>query len=267
MSLGQHVIFNGRLMPASAAAVSPLSEGFMYGWGVFETLKIAAGGQLEFWDEHWARLQKGVRALGLDYNAKSDALLSRCAELIRAEGVSEAGLKIVVFRDVDRVSELISLRAIPYSADQYERGFSLKVVRGCAQPEGLAGLKTLNYLAGAVALRAARTEGFDEVVFVDDQDRVLETATANIFAVTDGRIVTPSASLGILPGVIRGRLLDDRSLSVTEKVLSLDELCAAGEIFITNSLMGVMPVRSVGGGALSGFCEAVRIRNMLYSEY
>jgi 4-amino-4-deoxychorismate lyase len=260
--LSRSAVFNGELRPAGSVKVSPFSDGFMFGQGVFETLRVSDG-QPEFWAGHWERLEAGARALGLGYEQTSAGLLHRCQTLIEADGATDSVLKIAVFRDGEITSELISLREIPYTALDFERGFALKVVHGCGASPLLSGLKTQNYLANLLTLRAARSEGFDEVVFVNDRGELLEGATTNVWAVKDGVAWTPRTDVGVLPGIIRARLLADAPACAREKRLGLGDLLHADEVFVTNSILRVMPVREIDGRTFSSRAIADRLRARL----
>jgi branched-subunit amino acid aminotransferase/4-amino-4-deoxychorismate lyase len=107
----------------------------------------------------------------------------------------------------------------------------------------LTGFKTLNYLENRLARETARASDFDEAIFVTPAGRVLEGSSTSVFIVKEGHAHTPPLSLGVLPGVARARVLaligPERA---HETAFTLDELMAADEVFLTNSLMGVMPV-------------------------
>jgi branched-subunit amino acid aminotransferase/4-amino-4-deoxychorismate lyase len=255
-------ILNGQLLERGAVAVSPFGDGFMFGCGVFETLKVTAG-RPELCEDHWRRLQQGASELGLAADLNFADLRSHCDELIRAEGVIDAVLKVVVFQDEGRVSELILLREYVYTEEHFARGFSLKVIPDRSNRGGIGRLKTQNYLGNLLALREARDAGFDEVVFVDGQGRVLEGATANIFAVRNDVLYTPSLTHGVLSGVIRGRLLNIPDLPARERMLSLDDLKSADEVFLTNSVFHVMPVREIDGRVFTEFERAARCRALI----
>ena len=238
------VMLNGKLLPAAAAMISPLSEGFLYGYGVFETMKVSAG-RPQLWDDHVARLSDSTRALGLAYPCSGDGLLQRCLEVIQANGARDVALKITVFQDVGGVSELISLRPNPYTAEMYKKGFAVKTVPRRGSAERVSRCKTLNYLGNLLELRAARAQGVDEVIFVDEQARVLEGATTNVFVVKNGVVCTPPLALGILPGVMRAHVLRTDARPAEERELSVKELMSADAVFLTNAVLGVMPVRQV----------------------
>jgi len=113
----------------------------------------------------------------------------------------------------------------------------------------LARVKSLNYLDNILARREAAENGADDAILLNTRGRVAETTIANLFALIDGRVVTPSVAEGALPGIARGLILE--RLEVAERPLTLAELRRAGEIVLTNSL-GVRPVVAVDGVPLTG---------------
>lgn len=107
----------------------------------------------------------------------------------------------------------------------------------------LTGHKSLNYLENKLARESARAAGFDEALFVTPAGYVLEGAVSSLFIVKDGHAFTPPLAAGILPGVARARVLALIGAErAHERPVTLDEVLAADEVFITNALMGVMPV-------------------------
>jgi branched-subunit amino acid aminotransferase/4-amino-4-deoxychorismate lyase len=233
------MLLNGKPMDESAATISPLAPGFMFGAGVFTTVRVRAGG-VEFMALHAERLANDARALGLEPVSGVDALRARCEVCISA--------KIVWFADENqRTSEVICQRPHAYSADTFARGLRLMTL-GCGPRANreLSRHKTLNYLEHLRGKRAAVSAGFDEGLWVDDKGTVLEGATCNIFAVLDGEIVTPAVTAGLLPGVARRVVLTLKGLvPVRETTLTTTMLATAQEVFVTNALMGVASVCAV----------------------
>src|SRR4051812_33887441 len=115
-ALPDNVSLNGVLLDAASAAVSPLSDGFMYGLGLFETIKVL-GGRPVFFREHVGRLRRGAAEIGLSSAADEGELRARCDRVIRANAVTKGVLKIVVFQDLAGPGELISTRVGLYSED------------------------------------------------------------------------------------------------------------------------------------------------------
>lgn len=243
------ILLNGQLLPEADATASLLGDGFQLGAGVFTTLRVREG-RVEFFREHTERLVTDARALGLAPGLEPASLGGRCATCIAANGIVDGGLKIVWFAERGgRTGELIMPRPHNYGPEAVARGVALMTMRcGARSGRELSRHKTLNYLEHAQAKRAAVTAGFDEALWIDDHGVVLEGATTNAFAVFRDEIVTPDVSAGLLPGVARRTLLALRvSRPVKIAMLSEKRLAEAEEIFVTNSLMGVMPVRAVDG--------------------
>jgi branched-chain amino acid aminotransferase len=116
-------------------------------------------------------------------------------------------------------------------------------------------LKALSYLDAILALRAAAARGHDEVLFLNGAGRAACASIGNVFALFGDELATPPLSDGVIPGVIRGFLLDHcggLNLAGRERSLSLEELCAADAVFMTNSLRLIAPVERIGNNAISG---------------
>lgn len=238
------VMLNGRLLPAGDARISPLGDGFMYGLGLFETIRVL-GGRLAFFPEHIDRLRHGAAELGLRAALSLHELRARCGQCIAANRLDDAALKLVVFQDADGPGELIVPRVAAYSPEQYARGFRLQAVHEAGCDPALVRHKTLNYLRCIQAKRAAERAGFDEALFVDANGALREGAISNIFVVKSGTVHTPSLAQGVLPGIARAAVLRLERGNIHEGPIATAQLFAADEVFVTNSLMGVMPVARV----------------------
>lgn len=247
MSLAPQVLLDGQLIPAAQAKVSALSDGFLFGQGVFETVRTREGRPLLF-AAHHTRLVASCAALGLEAPPPAEELATRVMRLLAAVRLPAAAVKIVRYRDLARTAELITARTLPYSAPDYLRGFRLMTFRQGERDGRLTGHKTLNYLENILARQAARAAGADEALFVTPSGHVLEGSATSLFIVKDGRACTPPLAAGILPGVARARVLaligPERA---QERPLTLEEVRAADECFVTNALMGVMPVCTLDG--------------------
>jgi branched-chain amino acid aminotransferase len=245
MSLAPQVLLDGQFLPAAQARVSALSDGFLYGHGVFETLRTRDGRPLNF-AAHHARLTASCAALGLETPPPVAELSARVTRLLASVRLPAAAVKIVRYRELARTAELITARTLPYSAPDYLRGFRVQTFRQSERDGRLTTHKTLNYLENHLARQAARAAGYDEALFVTPAGQVLEGSATTLFIVRDGHAHTPPLSTGILPGVARARVLaligPERA---HETPLALNDVLAADECFLTNALMGIMPVSSL----------------------
>lgn len=244
--MSPHVLLDNVLLPDSAAHIPATSEGFLYGHGVFETIKVTSG-RPAFLAQHHARLTASARALDLSYAVSLDTLRERLARVITANALADGSAKIVVFaQDSATTGELITTKANAYPPETYARGFRLQTVFTGERTGALSAHKTLNYLANIRAKRAALAAGFDEPLFLTPAGIVIEGATTNIFIVRDGIAHTPSLASGPLPGIARAQVLSLLGPArARESLLTHDDLRHASEIFVTNALLGVMPVTQI----------------------
>jgi branched-subunit amino acid aminotransferase/4-amino-4-deoxychorismate lyase len=237
------VLLAGRLVDEGEATVSAKSDGFQFGLGLFETIRILEG-RAVFAADHLARLVRSAKLLGFPPPEPPDEFGGRCARLAAANALDDGNLKIIWFSGVGRPEEVMMARSGGYSQEVYRRGFAIRAARCAAERGWMAGLKTTAYAANLLERRAAQAAGFDEALFVGADGTVLEGAATNIFFVERGRLHTPALELRILPGVARARVLG-LAAGGEEGRFPLTRLLDADEVFATNAVLGVMPVSRV----------------------
>lgn len=234
-------------------------DGFWFGLGAFETIALYKE-QPVFLEEHLQRLFKTAEYFGWGDSAK---------ERVTKESLRQwlSGQKTACFTD-DRKSGQgserkhllahgalkimlseknlqLSLRSNPYQEEQYAKGFTMdfsSVRRNETSP--LTAHKTLNYGDCILEKRAATKTGMNERIFLNTKGQIAEGCVSNIFVVRKGEILTPDSSCGLLPGIMRAYVM--HTVPVTETILYPEDLADCEECFVTNSLMGIMPVRQLG---------------------
>nr|WP_315989547.1 aminotransferase class IV [Desulforamulus aquiferis] len=248
---------NGRLLLDENNLLSPLSWACSYGYGLFETILVQMGRPL-FLKQHLQRMAESADALGLFMPAKE--VLNNWIEELLIEATLRTGrLKISLLGDKKAAGEdklqtntlLILQEGIIYQADLYELGVEIGLL-GLSKNEQshLVRHKTLNYMENILAREQANGQGWFEGLFVNSQQRVCEGTISNIFIVKDGIIKTPGPREGLLSGITRQLIIDlaqDNLLPCVETKIYPGELIGGEELFITNSLMGVMPVTKFAG--------------------
>ena len=241
----KYAMCNAAVVETTALKISPLGAGFMTGEGLFETVRVRNSRPVLF-EAHHARLAASLRSLDdLPISSRGE-LHTRCVRIIAANTLVNGSLKIVVFKEATGWTELILARLPKYGANDYERGFRLKTFPGDLRVDPLNALKSLNYFRNSYARRVAVAAGFDDALFIDPTHQVLEGSSANVFIVKDCVISTPPLGSGILPGVMRAAIIGRLgSRSVQEREVTQEELLQADEVFVTNALLGVMPVAQV----------------------
>ncbi len=230
-------------------------EGFFFGLGAFET--VAVYNRPVFLREHLERLNRALLFLGLSGQVTKDEVYA----YLREHPVKYGALKIVV----SEKNKLFLPGKNPYTPETYEKGFVLdfaKVRRNETSP--FTYHKTLNYGDSIMEKRRASEEGLDEVIFRNSRGEICEGAVTNIFFVKKGRVFTPEISSGLLPGILRKYLVE--SLEVTERKIMPEELAEFDGCFVTNSLMGIMPVRKLGSYAFENRETPKRLRERYQRE-
>lgn len=246
---GVEVLVNG----VPGEQVSVRDRGFQYGDGVFETLAVARGAPL-LWERHLARLKEGAARLGIAPPPEA-TLRAEAARL--CVGKARAVLKIVVTRGVsgrgyapmDEAAPTRVVRIAPwpdYPARNAQAGVALRFCRArLARQALLAGIKHLNRLEQVLA-RAEWRDEYAEGLMLDDADRVIEGTMSNVFVVKAGGLRTPDVNHCGVAGIMRGVVMERaQRLGLDCRVAELTraDLWDAEEVFLTNSLIGLWPVR------------------------
>lgn len=215
-------------------------EGYFFGIGAFETIAVE-NGQPVFFEMHLERLQRAMNFLGLpscmrEIRQKAAQALSK-TQMQTGRNV----LKIAVSAE----NIVVSTRKNNYLAADYEKGFTAdySTVRRNETSE-FTYHKTLNYGDCLFEKRRAKARGIDEPVFLNMKGEICEGASTNIFFVKDAGLYTPPVNCGLLPGIMRNYVLEH--YPVTERVILPQEAASFDEMFVTNSLLGIMPVRKLG---------------------
>ena len=208
-----------------------LDGGFYFAQGVFETILIKK--EAIFLEEHINRLNKSIDIMNLGEHIDTKFIKN----FIKEEKLKNIVLKIVVTEK----NIVFSTRRIKYSKEDYKNGFNLKLSSVLRNPtSNMTYIKSLSYNENLYEYNKANKEGFNEVVFLNIYGNIAEGATSNIFIIKDKKIYTPKISDGILPGVVRNWVIEN--FKVCEKHLNKKDLYSADEVFITNSVLGIMKV-------------------------
>jgi branched-chain amino acid aminotransferase group I len=253
------VYLNGSLVSRDDARIAVLDYGFLYGFGLFETMR-AYGGHVFRLDRHLQRLARSAENLGI---AVESAVLERAVmETIRANGLGDARIRLTVsigeggvVPDPTTCGEptvlVVAGNFQPFSEEVYQKGFGVVVSsirRNSRSP--LSGMKTLNFLESMLARQEARTAGADEALLLNEKGLLAEASMSNVFLVSEGSLRTPGLESGVLPGVTREAVIElagKGGIDIIEGDIAPEELLHAEEAFLTNSVMEVMPLTGVEG--------------------
>ena len=245
---------DGVLVDEEHARVSAFDHGLTVGDGVFETMKVVEGVPFAL-SRHLSRLARSAGGLGLDLPAEET--IRTAVGVVLAANASER---------VGRMRITVTAGPGPLGTDRGPAGPTVLVACSVPKPwpsstklvtvpwprnerSAVAGLKTTSYAENVVALHWAHAHGASEALFLNTQGLVCEGTGSNVFAVLDGRLVTPSMSSGCLGGVTRDLVVE--WCGAAEVELTPAELAAAQEVFVTSSTRDVHPVDELDGRPLA----------------
>ena len=271
----RYAFHNDHLRECSEKMFSAGQVGLLAGWGVFSTLRVARGVLFAF-ERHWARMQRDAGVLRVPFPSDPEYLRTRLLQLVRANQADNAVLRVVVVRNRggawegpnDRDFDLIAL-----TADLHDWGAGARLtVEHDARHAACtySGTKTISWALNLAFLEEAQSRGFDEVVLLNEWGEVSECTSANIFISKGDQVWTPPLHSGCLPGVTRALLLNEvraSGITVGEKVLRLQDLEEADEVFITSSTRDLLPVLSVEGLEIRSSGAARRELERAFGRY
>ncbi len=254
------MLLNDRLVPAARATISALDRGFLYGDGLFETVRTYAGQPFGL-EHHLARLARSARTFRIPFERDAGYWRPRVARLLRANGLAraDAAVRLTVSRGAGPLglrppaglvptTLLVASALDPHLGAAQARGVTVTFFPYRLVTATLPSHKTLHYLPAVLGKMLASRAGAWESLYVDTDDDVLEGTTSNVFIARRGTLVTPPLR-GILPGVTRRFLTAvarRASVPMREAPIPCAELLRADEVFLTASTIEVLPVVRVG---------------------
>ena len=261
--MGEIVYLNGRLILRNKATISALDYGFLYGFGLFETMRAYAGKVFRL-DNHLSRLEDSAELLGLSIEGME--LKGAVMDTIKANNLDSARIRITISPGEGAINAdpvtckkntvlVVAERYIPCTQQVYRDGF--RAVTSSFKRNSLsllAGLKSTSYLMSVMARQEAKKAGADETICLNEKGLLAEASMSNIFVVTDGRLRTPSLESGILPGITRQTVLElapRMGINNFEDDIEPDELYKAKEAFLTSSLLEIMPLTGIDGKCIN----------------
>lgn len=244
------VHLNGQIVPAASAMISVFDSGLLHGASTFTTM-LAHNGKVFRLAQHLERLFETVALLCLRTDATPADLTQAVAELLKANELAQARLRITLTAGSVRgggPTTLVTAEPLTdYPHEWYDRGVTV-VVSSFKQVAGdpTFGYKTGCYLPRVLARQEAAAKGADEALWFTTDNRLAEACFNNVFVVLDGKVLTPPRDTPVLPGIVRGAVLElCRKLEIPcddQSPLTIHELLAGGEIFLTGSTTGIRPV-------------------------
>lgn len=258
---------NGRLLPKSQATVNVYDHGLLYGDGVFEGIRVY-NGKIFKCKQHMDRLWKSAAGIGLKIHISRQEMVEIQRSCIEANAIKDGYIRLIVTRGVGTlglnpnscpepgiicIADTIRL----YPPEMYEKGMKVIVARrpktpiACLDPR----VKSLNYLNNILAKVEALEQGLFEVIMLSTDGYVTEGSGDNVFIVKNGVVYTPPPEAGILEGITRQFVMEtlcpDLGVKVEEKMMRLDEVLDADEVFLTGSAAEMIAVTEIDDTRIS----------------
>jgi branched-chain amino acid aminotransferase len=257
------VYVNGRISNERDAVVSVFDHGFLYGEGVYETLRTY-NHRLFLFDRHARRLRRSAGMIALDLPFSDDDLLQAITETMESAALGdEAYVRVLVTRGVGELtydpkatpSHTLAIIVKPHvdpPQAAYRDGIGVAIVDIIRNHPGSVNpmIKSNNLMNNALAMQEAIRRGAFEGVMRNYRGELTECTTANLFVVKNGSVLTPPLDAGILPGITREFIFEigqAAGIDVREAVLRDEDLYRADEAFLTSTTREAVPIVTVDG--------------------
>jgi branched-chain amino acid aminotransferase len=261
---------NGRISPQDEVVIPVFDHGFLYGEGIYETLRTYDG-RLFLFDRHMRRLRNSARLIDLTIPFTDDELAAHIHDTIAAAKLAgnDAYVRVLITRGVGELtydinatpkpSWVIIVKPLPSPvAEIYERGVTVALVDVVRNhPQSVSPMiKSNNLMNSALAAQQALKRGAFEAVMRNYRGELTECTQSNLFIVKNGAALTPPLESGLLPGITRELVFEigrDADIEVREQILRDDDLFTADEAFLTSTTREVLPIvavddRDIGDG-------------------
>lgn len=264
------VFLNGEYVLAEGAKITATIPGILHGFGLFETMRWYRG-KIVYLDAHIERIIQSCRALGIKIPYSINLTKRIIRETVKLNKLENAYVKLVLWKGNAGTEILvIAKKYSPLPKYKYAKGYSV-CISSFRQNEDyfLSRLKSTNRVLYELSFQEAKGKGCDEALILNTRGFITEATRSNIFLVGDDTIFTPGLDCGCLAGVTRKVIFDlarKNHLEVHEAGFTVYDLYKANEAFLTNSLMGVMPLVAVErqkiGAGLAG-----KVTKLLMQSY
>ena len=254
------VFLNGEFVPAERATVSVLDRGFLYGDGLFETMRVHRG-QPFCWEAHLERFERGAAFLKIRLPFTREQLLAAALKLIATNQLQDAVLRLMLSRGpgargysprgANAPTTVMLLQPLPVPPDSVRLlTATLRVAAG----DPFAPYKIANRLLHIMARAEAEERGADEALLLNTNGHVAEAASGNIFWIERGVVCTPPDDAGALHGITRGvvrELCGELGLPIESREVTANQLQKAEGAFVTGSVSGIVAVASLDCAIIS----------------
>ena len=256
------VFLNGNFLPAAQALVPVNDRGFMYGDGLFETTRVVNGRPFRL-AQHLERLVRGAEYLKIPLPYSPKEIQKFAAQLVEANTLPDAVLRVTLTRGAGErgytpgatatPTLVMSLHPLPPQPEDGARWNMITSSYHIPASGAISSFKTTSKILHVFARIEAQERGADEALLLNTNGEVAETAGGNIFWIFQDKICTVPTGRGVLPGITRAVVLEicqGLGLETNKRVIKPQHLRNAEGIFVTQSVLGIVPVASFDGEAV-----------------
>ena len=257
---------NGTYLPLEEARISPMDRGFLFGDGIYEVVPSYAGKMVGF-APHMERMNNGLSAIGIDLGWSENDWADLCTQLIEKNGADNLGIYIQVSRGADSKR----FHGFPENVAPTVFAFAFNIAPPPVADKALAKkytastardlrwercqIKSTALLGNVLHFQQGQDQGNDETLLFNADNQLTEASSCNVYIVKDGVVITPPLDNQLLPGITRHILLDilrrDGGIAVEERIVSMDEVRNADEVWITSSSKEIGAVVEIDGEPVS----------------
>lgn len=254
--MAKKVFLNDKLVDIDKACISVTDSGFLYGAGLFETMRSYNGVVFALAD-HLDRLFFSAGALSINKPCDKKFITEAIYKVLRANKLTDARLRLTLTNgpmaesDEQRHPTLLitATKLVPYPPEYYKNGVLVVLCPYRQNPaEPVYGHKTINFFSRMIGLNQAHQKGAAEALWFTVDNRLAEGCISNVFLVKDSVLYTPPIETPVLAGVSRKTVCQialKNSVKLVEKNLYIDDVLGADEVFLTNVIMQIVPVNRV----------------------
>lgn len=259
---------NGEFVPLEQARISPLDRGFLFGDGIYEVIPSYQGKMVGF-TQHMTRFANGLAAIEIDFPIDKDEWRALVQRLID-DNQAALGENVGVYLHISRGADTRRFHAYPEGVTPTVFGFAFALSAPVKADRSIhpgasvslaedlrwerCHIKSTALLGNIMHFQQSVKEGNAETILYNHQREITEASSSNVFIVKNGEAFTPPLDNQLLPGITRMLVIECLHLAkvpVSEKVITVDELLAADEVWITSSGKEMLPIVSVGGQQIS----------------
>jgi branched-chain amino acid aminotransferase len=254
--MDEKVFLNDKLVDADKARVSAADSGFLYGAGLFETMRSCNGVVFALKD-HLDRLFFSARSLSIENSYDRKYITDSIYIVLKANKLSDARLRLTLtggpMSQLDKEHRptllITATKLVPYPPEYYKNGVLVVLCPFRQNPaDPVYGHKTISYFSRMIALKLAHQKRSTEALWFTVDNRLAEGCISNVFLVKDSTLYTPPVETPVLAGVARKTVCQialKKSIKLVEKDLVIDDVLGADEVFLTNVIMQIMPVSRI----------------------